>query len=306
MTYRPDTFSGFTGQPLAVELLSYAIDFAKEQSRACGHILLSGPPGLGKTTLARIVAKAMGSNTVFTSGPALENQEQVIACLRQLKPNDVLFVDEVHSMPRIIAERIYPAMEDGVIELFMGEYIKRSKLVRLPPFTLIGATTHPGAIPKPMRDRFKNDITLELYDVPTLIEVLNKAGCPNDWREPIAKRSRGTPRIALKLYELCQQVKNLGNAFRLAEIDDDGLNAKDRRYLRTIIEAYSGGPVGIAALAASLGDETANLADITEPYLLQQGYVARTKRGRMALPKAYAKLGINPNQTTDITDGALL
>ena len=185
-TYRPPAFKSFAGQDLAVERLTYAINAAKRENRPCAHTLLNGPPGLGKTTLARIIAGEMGGKLVSTSGPALQTQEELIAVLKQVRAMDVLFVDEIHRTQRPLAERLYPVMEDGFVELFIGEYVKRTKIVRLPPITIIGATTHPGSIPRPMRDRFKIDLTLELYDIPTLISVLNNAGCPVDWQHAIA------------------------------------------------------------------------------------------------------------------------
>ncbi len=307
---RPKTLSEYIGQKKAKENLSVFIDAAKLRSEPLDHVLLHGPPGLGKTTLSGIIANEMGVNIRVTSGPAIEKPGDLAALLTNLSENDILFVDEIHRLNRQVEEILYPAMEDYAIDIIIGKGPSANSIrLDLPRFTLIGATTRAGQLSAPLRDRFGVILRLELYTPEELeLIVTRSAGILNVPIEPegaaeIARRSRGTPRIANRLLRrvrdfaqvraggvITQNVADL--ALTALEVDALGLDAVDRRMLRSIIRHYGGGPVGLETLAATVGEEAVTLEDVYEPFLLQQGFLTRTPRGRCVTRRAYEHLGI--------------
>ncbi|MBI1210485.1 MAG: Holliday junction branch migration DNA helicase RuvB [Alphaproteobacteria bacterium] len=307
---RPLTLAEFIGQDQARANLKVFIEAARARGEALDHVLLAGPPGLGKTTLAQIVARELGVNFRSTSGPVIARAGDLAALLTNLQPRDVLFIDEIHRLNPAVEEILYPAMEDFQLDLIIGEGpAARSVKIDLAPFTLVGATTRSGMITKPLRDRFGIPVRLDFYRVEDLIEIVTRgarilqlAMTPEAARE-IAARSRGTPRIAGRLL---RRIRDFAAVDKLArvdagaadealtrlEVDKRGLDNFDRRYLKIIIENYNGGPVGIETLSAALGEPRDALEEIIEPYLLQEGFVQRTPRGRMAAGLAYTHLGL--------------
>lgn len=307
---RPRRLGDYIGQEKAKENLKIYIEAAKMRGEALDHVLLYGPPGLGKTTLAGIIASELGVNIRITSGPAIEKQGDLAALLTNLQKGDVLFIDEIHRLPRTVEEILYPAMEDFALDIIIGKGpAARSIRIDLAPFTLIGATTRAGQLSTPLRDRFGVISRLELYSPEELAGIVSRSAgilgysINPDGAYEIASRSRGTPRIANRLLKRVRdfaQVKGMNEinsdiaAFALEklEIDDLGLDNIDRRMLQTIIDFYDGGPVGLETLAATVGEEAVTLEDVYEPYLIQLGFISRTPRGRCATRLAYAHLGI--------------
>ncbi len=309
---RPKRLCDYIGQDRAKESLTVYIQAALARKEALDHVLLYGPPGLGKTTLAGIIANEMGVQFHVTSGPAIERPGDLAAILTNLQPNDVLFIDEIHRLNRSIEEILYPAMEDFALDIIIGKGpAARSVRLNLNPFTLVGATTRAGNISSPLRDRFGIICRLELYEQSDLQKIIERSARilaipvePAGAAE-LAKRSRGVPRIANRLLRRVRdyaQVKGDGvitleiadEALNMMEVDRNGLDRNDRRLLSTIIHKYGGGPVGLETLAVSIQEESSTIEDVYEPYLMQLGYLARTPRGRIATAKAYEYLGLEP------------
>ena len=305
---RPKTLKEYIGQEKAKQNLSIFIEAARRRTEALDHVLLHGPPGLGKTTLAGIIAQEMGVNIRITSGPAIEKPGDLAALLTNLSENDILFVDEIHRLNRAVEEILYPAMEDYAIDIIIGKGPSANSIrLDLPKFTLIGATTRAGSLSAPLRDRFGVTLRLELYTPEELQEIVKRSAeildvaIEPDGAMEIAKRSRGTPRIANRMLrrvrDFAQVVadgvitKDVADKALLAlEVDALGLDNVDRRMLRAIIENYGGGPVGLDTLAATIGEESVTLEDVYEPYLMQLGFLTRTPRGRCVTRKAYEHL----------------
>ena len=307
---RPRTLSEYIGQQKAKENLSVFMDAAKFRNEPLDHVLLYGPPGLGKTTLSCIIANEMGTGIRVTSGPAIEKPGDLAAILTNLNPGDVLFIDEIHRLSRSVEEILYPAMEDFSIDIITGKgQMAASYHLPLPKFTLVGATTRAGQLTAPLRDRFGVVLRLELYSPQELSTIIKRSAgilkidIDDEGALEVASRSRGTPRIANRLLKRVRdfaQVKASGvinlevakEALNALEIDELGLDANDRRMLGTMINFYKGGPVGLETLAAAIGEEAVTIEDVYEPYLLQIGFISRTHRGRMVNHCAYEHLGI--------------
>ncbi|MBQ2988985.1 MAG: Holliday junction branch migration DNA helicase RuvB [Clostridia bacterium] len=308
---RPQTLDEYVGQEKAKESLKIYIEAAKMRGEALDHVLLYGPPGLGKTTLSAIIANELGVNIRITSGPAIEKQGDLAALLTNLSTNDVLFIDEIHRLSRNIEEILYPAMEDYSLDIIIGKG-PAARSIRLPleKFTLIGATTRAGQLSTPLRDRFGVVLRLELYSPAELVRIVTRSAeilgieITEDGASEIAMRSRGTPRIANRLLKRVRdfaQVRGNGvitagiadKALNMLEIDKLGLDNVDRRMLEAIIRFYNGGPVGLETLAATVGEEAITLEDVCEPYLIQIGFITRTPRGRCATKLAYEHLGLS-------------
>ena len=310
LTLRPQKLDDYIGQAKAKENLKIYIEAARMRGDMLDHVLLYGPPGLGKTTLSGIIANEMNVNIRITSGPAIEKAGDLVALLTNLQENDILFIDEIHRLPRIVEEVLYPAMEDFEIDIIIGKGpAARSFRMKLPHFTLIGATTRAGQLSTPLRDRFGVVLKLELYTPDELTQIVTRSAkilgfaITPDGARQIALCSRGTPRIANRLLKRVRdfaQVKGEGiinreiavYALTSLEIDELGLDNVDRRMLETIIKTYNGGPVGLETLAATVGEESVTIEDVYEPYLMQIGFLSRTTRGRCATRLAYEHLGL--------------
>ena len=320
---RPKFLDDYVGQKKIREQLEIFIAAAQKRKDALDHVLLFGPPGLGKTTLAHIISNELNVNLKMTSGPVLEKAGDLAAILSNLEENDVLFIDEIHRLSPVIEEILYPAMEDYRLDIMIGEGPSaRSVKLDLPPFTLVGATTRAGMLTNPLRDRFGIVARLEFYTDDELAKIVSRSAklldvlIDDQGSTEIAKRSRGTPRIANRLLRRARDYADVkangkinkpiaGAALSMLDVDEIGLDLMDRNYLLAIMDKFSGGPVGLDNLAAALGEEKETIEDVIEPYLIQQGHLMRTPRGRVATPKSYSHFGIKlPKSNESLFDDA--
>jgi len=317
---RPRTLAEYVGQPTVRQQMGIFIAAARKRDESLDHVLIFGPPGLGKTTLAHIVANEMQVNLRQTSGPVLERPGDLAAILTNLEPRDVLFVDEIHRLSPVVEEVLYPAMEDFQLDIMIGEGpAARSIKLDLPPFTLVGATTRAGLLTSPLRDRFGIVQRLEFYSVTELEAIVRRSAeilnlpVEKGGAQQIARRARGTPRIVNRLLRRVRDYAEVEadgvvtehvaiRAMDMLEVDPFGFDAMDRRLLQTIIEKFDGGPVGIDSLAAALGEERGTIEDVIEPYLIQQGFMMRTARGRVATRNAYLHFGLTPPEREQIPE----
>lgn len=314
---RPTSLADYIGQPVVREQMEIFIGAARGRGEALDHTLIFGPPGLGKTTLANIIAREMGGNLKSTSGPVLERAGDLAAMLTNLEEGDVLFIDEIHRLSPVIEEILYPAMEDYQLDIMIGEGpAARSIKLDLPPFTLVAATTRAGLLTSPLRDRFGIVQRLEFYSVEDLTHIVTRSAnlmdvpITKEGSTEIARRARGTPRIANRLLRRVRdyaQVKGTGEvtqemaqrALDMLNVDKAGLDTLDRRYLSMLLERFEGRPTGVEALAAAMAEDSGTLEDVIEPYLIQQGYVMRTARGRIATNMAYLQFGMTPPESNN-------